>query len=709
MLKRLFLFIFFFSFPLQAEQSMEELCQALETAAYWDQKLHERFAVTYNHLLSTGIFTTHSARMSEAGSMGFGISSVPPYLNWNGRMQPFCHLECSVNYKVFRGIQDASIGQYGFGDYADRGANLKYAFFTPEDTLYAFPGLAIGVDDFMGSKKFTTYYIVGTQIWLDWGLECSFGWGAGTYTKGPSRGFFGGVNWLPLWECSNAWVRGICISAEYDPTNYKNDPHPGARNPKTPINVGAKYIYKEFAHLSASYVRGEELAVAGSFHCNWGALDGFIPKVRDSALYTAPIDREPLGCVRPQNVMIQNMNYALESQGFQLTKAWIQNGSDLWLRVINNCYRQECVARERLKYLLASLTPSNISTVVVIIESNALACQQYVFNRQRLLDSVEHRIGPYEFDLLTPRQEACACQPVCSDCIFQRRYDLWRGRLSPRFETFLGSSKGKFKYDVGLKLDLEGFLPCQWYYEFQISQTALSTLNNVGDFDFFYPSQLLNVATDYVRYRTEGAFTWDKIYLQKSWNFGRGFFGRASGGYFQVNYGGIAGEALWYPVNSLVALGVEGAVVKKRSYTGLGFQSKIRRFKGRDPLYVSVASLQQYFLSLYLDFPNLEIFSKISVGQFLARDKGVRLEGTRYFRNGLRITGWITYTNANDCLHGEKYYDKGVALEVPLDFFYRCSSRKVWNYGMAAWLRDAGYATTTGKTLFETLNRERRF
>ncbi|MCC5832166.1 MAG: YjbH domain-containing protein [Chlamydiales bacterium] len=689
---------------LPADQSLDELLRALEIAAYWDRKLEERFPSTFNHILSTGYFVTHSARMTEEGEMGIGMARAPPYLNINGRIQPFFFLEFTANYRIFRGCEDPSIGKYGFGDYADRGANFKAAIVTPEQSFYRLPGIAFGIDDFMGSKKFTNYFIVGTQVWPDWGFEISFGWGSGTYRNGPSKGFFGGFNLFPFIQC-NKWIKGLGVAAEIDPTNYSEDPHPKGRISHTPINFGAKYNFSNIFELSTSCIRGDAFAAAGSLHYNWGKSRGFIPKFGDPCIYSAPVDHHPLGCFRPPEVMVQSLSYALEDQGFQLTRAWV-DCSTLWLRLIVCRYRQEEVVRCRLQQILAALTPSNIQTVVVQIESNGLLCQQYVYEREFLLRYADHSLTQFEMEILSPREEASPCPPA--DLIFHRRCDLWRAHLSPRMENFFGSVKGKWKYDFGLKLKLEGFLPYNWFYEIQVSNTLFSNIRDLGDFDLFFPSQLPNVATDFIRYRQSHALSWDRLYLQKSWNFGCGYFGRLSGGYFQVNYAGIAAEALWYPAHSYIAIGLEGAIVKKRKYTGLGFQSEIRHFEGKRPVFSPCTTFQQYFLDFYMEFPDLRIFIKASLGQFLAGDKGVRLELTRYFENGIRLTGWITYTDAHDKIHERNYYDRGIAVEIPFDFFFKCSSRKIWSYGMAAWLRDAGYSISTGRELFETLNRERR-
>lgn len=699
----------FFSIKAQALMSWEDLSRSLDIANYIDQKENEWFLYPFNNTLSTGYFVTHSARMALEGELGFGCSYAHPYTNINGRIQPFSFLELGYNYRIFQNCPDPNFISRGFGNYADRGANFKVALVTPEQSFYRFPGVAFGIDDFLGSKKFTTYFIVGTQVFPDYGLEASFGWGAGRYTHGPSRGFFGAVNFLPFWNCNNQWIRTFSLSAEYDPTNYKNphtEPHPDGRKSNSPINFGAKYTVKNFLDISAGYIRGSEFSVAGSVKCNFAKMDGFFPKIRDPDFYMSPRDNEPLGCERPASVMVQQLSYALQTQGFLLTKAWV-DCSTLYIRVINQCYRQEHIVKMRLQKLLATLIPENVENVVVQTEFFGLPCQQYVFRAFALKRYLEHKISEYEFEIISQRGEVEIKPP--GEFLFNRSYTLFNCRPEPRWENFFGSSKGKYKYDLGVRLSMDGMLPKACLYEWQLSETLFSNIGDMGDFDVLFPSQLPCVATDYVRYRQSHALSWDKLYLQKNWNCTRGLFCRLAAGYFQINYAGVAGEALFYPADSLFAIGVESAVVKKRRYQGLGFQSKIRHLEGYTPVYSDYTVLLQYFLTLYVDIPEMRLFSRVSLGQFLARDKGIRVDICRYFNNGMRFYGWMTFTNAGDKIHGENYYDKGVALEIPLDFFYLKSCRKVWTHAAAAWLRDAGYATTTGHSLFEIINQERRW
>ncbi len=124
---------------------------------------------------------------------------------------------------------------------------------------------------------------------------------------------------------------------------------------------------------------------------------------------------EPLGFSRPEDVMIQSLSYSLGEQGFQLTEAWIEErlcDRCLWISVLNCRYRQEHIVRMRLQNILAALLPSNVDEVVVIIESYGLPCQQYVYSRELLLRYMTHCIGPYEFDILTPREEVSCPNPA---------------------------------------------------------------------------------------------------------------------------------------------------------------------------------------------------------------------------------------------------------------------------------------------------------
>ena len=124
---------------------------------------------------------------------------------------------------------------------------------------------------------------------------------------------------------------------------------------------------------------------------------------------------------------------------------------------------------------------------------------------------------------------------------------------------------------------------------------------------------------------------------------------------------GAATELLFYPVNSNWAVGLEFASVLKRHYHGIKFQNYTNQL--RSDGYVKVPFIGiQYFLDLYYDFKPLNMDLLVSAGQFLAKDKGARIDVGRYFKSGMRFSVWCTFTNGHDHVNGHTYFDKGFSL-----------------------------------------------
>ncbi len=132
----------------------------------------------------------------------------------------------------------------------------------------------------------------------------------------------------------------------------------------------------------------------------------------------------------------------------------------------------------------------------------------------------------------------------------------------------------------------------------------------------------------------------------------------------------------------------------KRRYHGLGFTNKIRRLHGHTPTFERFLGVQ-YFLDLHYTLKPWDVDLKVKIGQFLAKDRGVRFEMSRWFPSG------------HDHVNRTIYHDKGFAFSIPIDFFLRQSSRTYIGYAMSAWLRDVGASAETGRALYETIRLER--
>jgi hypothetical protein len=690
------------------QECMGPLFRDLELVKKIEEEISDQLPFVYNYSMMGGYFTMPSARMPKTGEFAIGAAIVRPYDIYGVNFQMLQRLEFSLNYRIYKGIVERNFGHEGFGDDAERIGNVKLGILTLQDGFPKLPEISIGVEDFIGTKRFNSKYVVATKQFLDWNLECTLGFG-----KGRIKGFFGGVAWSPFRHFKIPILKDISLLAEYDAIDYKKHlhEHPSGRTVKSRINGGIAFVGWDTFQFSLSSVRGNEIAASASVRYPIGTTSGLFPKVDDATPYKSPIDTEPLGIVRNERDFAQEIAYALSDQGLDLYSAFLGydkvGDKELYLKIVNNRYREERMVRERIQHVLAALTPSDVKTILVVVEADALPCQAYCFRNEDLQRWRMGMMSDFELETLAPMREAQASPSEYEAAkIFQRHKPIWTFTIRPRLLTFFGSTSGKFKYNVSAIASPEGYIFNQVYYKLQLSYSIKSSMQGLGSPDRANPSRELIVRTDSLKYLQQNSFSMDQAFLQRSWNLGRGWFYRFALGYFESAYGGGATEFLYYPVNSNWAIGMQFAAVLKRHYHGVKFSRTTLQLRG--DRYVKVPFIGiQYFLDFYYDFKPLNMDLLLSAGQFLAKDKGGRIDVGRYFKSGLRFSIWCTLTNGHDRVNGHTYFDKGFAFTIPLDIFLKQSSRNYVGYAMAAWLRDVGARAETGKKLYWTLEEER--
>ncbi len=684
------------------------LFRDLELIKKIDDEIHDELPFTYNYGMVGGYFNMPSARMPIQGDIAVGVAVVKPYDIYGVNFQMFQRLELCLNYRVYKGLVEHNFGKEGFGDDAERIGNVKLGILALQDGFPLLPEISIGVEDFIGTKRFNSKYIVATKQFLDWNLELTLGYG-----KGRMKGFFGVGAWSPFRHWSVPLLKDISFLAEYDAIDYKKHPHehPSGRKVNSRINGGIAFVGWNTFQFSLSSMRGTEVAASASLRYPIGTSTGIFPKINDAAMYRSPVDIEPLGVIRTERDFAQEIAYALSDQGLDLFIATIGYDDDgrkeLYLKVINNRYREERVVRERIQHVLAALTPSDIAMILVVVEADALPCQAYRFRNEDLWRWRNGLISDFELETVAPMREAIS-EPSEYDAarIFKRSKSIWTFTIRPRLLTLFGSTTGKFKYNISAVASPEGYVFDQIYYKLQVSYSIKSSMQGLGGPDRANPSRELIVRTDTLKYFHTNSFSMEQAFLQRGWNLGKGWYYRFAAGYFEPAYGGAATEFLYYPVNSNWAIGVQFASVLKRHYHGVDFRMNTLQLRGGKYVKVRYVGVQ-YFLEFYYDYKPLNIDILVSAGQFLAKDKGARVDVGRYFRSGMRFSIWCTFTNGHDRVNGHTYFDKGFAFSLPLDIFLKQSSRNYIGYAMAAWLRDVGARAETGKKLYWTLQEER--
>ena len=671
------------------EENIERLFRDLDLVAEVDKELNDHLPYLYNNAMVVGYWNMPSARMNKPGTMALGFGFVPPYRMYGANIQLYSHLEFVGNYRIFKGVTEANFGKEGFGDDADRGMSVKVGLLQPSDGLMQMPCFAVGLDDFHGSSRFHSFYIVMTKEWLAQHLEVTLGWG-----KGRIKGFFGGLAWTPL-----RGRHSLSFFMEYDAINYKKHPyeHASGRKVSSRINMGVAAEFFDAVQLKVGSLRGRKVEASVSAHYNFGTSLGFFPKTKNPPFFT-----EKVSARDGERALSKELSKVFCEQGFTLYQVFVTYDAKkrkiLWMKVLNLRYREERVVRERIQYLLAALIPRDIYQTTVVMEVNGVPVQEYRFQTGDLKRLQENQISLYEMATLAPLRDPSFPPSIYDGVeVYHAKKEPYTFTLRPRLLTFFGSTKGKFKYSLGLLSGVEGTLFDAVYYKLLLSYAIKSSFSDVGDRDRLNPSQLINVRSDMIRYFKTNSVSFEQAYLQKGWNLSKGWFGRAALGYFEPMYGGVAVEALYFPIWANWAIGFEFATVWKRTPRGLGLEQKIRKLHNVTPSFVPFVGLQG-FLDFYYDFRPLQTDIKVSVGQFLAKDKGVRLEVGKYFPSGFRFSAWYTWTSARDEVNGRNYHDKGISFLIPFDFFLHKSSRTYVGYAMSAWLRDVGARAATGKT-----------
>ncbi|MDF3636498.1 YjbH domain-containing protein, partial [Enterobacter cloacae] len=158
---------------------------------------------------------------------------------------------------------------------------------------------------------------------------------------------------------------------------------------------------------------------------------------------------------------------------------------------------------------------------------------------------------------------------------------------------------------------------------------------------------------------------------------GNGFYAQIYGGYLETMDGGVGAGAAWRPLDSDWALGVDAKYVKQRDWD--------------DMMRFTDYSVPTGFITTYWNPAKLNsVLMKLSVGQYLAKDKGATLDVAKRFDSGVTVGVWAALTNVSKEDYGEGGFSKGFYISIPLDLMTIGPNR---NRAVVSWTpltRDGG-------------------
>lgn len=688
------------------------------------------FRASSNDWGETGLLQTPSARMGEVGDFRLSASHVAPYTRLNFMFQPLDWLEggfryTSINNRIYgAGLSDQ--------DYKDKSIDFKVKL--AKESAYV-PELALGFRDFGGTGLFSSEYLVASKRYGDLDFSLGIGWGnmgssgniknplialsnrfrtrsGATSSTGGQTNFrnffrgpaalFGGVEWRTPWD-------PLTFKLEYDGNNYQHEPLSNRLEQRTPFNFGLEYRYSSALAFSAGIERGNKVMVGVTLLTNLAKLQS--PKVADTPL--------PRFTPEPPKAF---SDWATTASDIEARTEWsvqriAPQGEKLhvWITESLTVYREARV--ETIIALLHRDAPGFIKSFVLHYRERGLALHAQVVNRDEWINEHYKAMTPSEKRAISQRDyappldnsddrlpslptaassranvaanssatnsgvrlESIATmeKPKTTESQSMAPWEQKRERyifgLTPSTTQIIGGPDAFLLYQIGIQATLE--------YRFNESTWFNGALNwrivdNFKKFTYTAPSNLPRVRTFQREYATTERLTMPIFQLTHVGRFTDNQYYSVYGGALEPMFAGIGAEWLYRPSRSRIAFGIDVNHVRQRAFE--------QDFGLRD------YKVNTGHATLYWDTGWNGVRATVSVGQYLAGDRGLTLNVSKGFENGVVLGAYATKTNVSSREFGEGSFDKGIYVAIPFDAFLPKSSKFTATFNWSPLIRDGG-------------------
>ena len=563
------------------------------------------------------------------------------------------------------------------------------------------PGTAIGLRDFIGTGWYSSEYLVATKSIGTLELTGGLGFGrlAGRNNfKNPLAaidssfetrdanavgrgGTLGTINWFQGRASSFGGLtyrlgERTMLIAEYTPDLMTQEKR--YLSVKSPWNVAASYQVNNTLSLSAQYLHGSTASLTANF-----SLNPMRPP-HDAGRETAPVpfrarERDAPGVEQTDEATIRKV---FEVDGFEVLI--INQGTD-YIRVDleNNKYRSIAQALGRATSTLQRFTADNIKRAIIVFHKDGLQLSSYIVDLER--------VTPEQFGVQSdaPYITAEDVEKLGSTSLTEKRLSWGLGPYITHrlfnpdlpLSVELGAELSA-KYQVTPKLKLEG--------AFRKSVLTNFTENKrLGGSSAGVPV----VQSDWGYYDIEGQDGHiNHLSLDYVDNLAPAVFGRAHAGILEPFWTGVGGEALFMPLGSPIAFGVDFHHVRKRDYDML--------FDLRD--YETTTG----HVSAYLDAGGM-FDLEVNAGRYLAQDWGATTRISRQFSNGWEVGGYATLTDIPFNQFGEGSFDKGIYVMIPMDWLTGEPEQSKRYFEIRPITRDGGARLGSARKLYRQVKSAR--
>mgnify|MGYP001447010228 CR=1 FL=1 len=628
-----------------------------------------------NFFGSKGANYSPSARFNDEGTLSTNFSINDSFRRANILAQPYEWLEVSIFYADIPEMSySASLGQ----SYKDKGFNTKILL--KEETNFL-PQIALGFSDFVGTGLFSGEYLVFSKKASN--IDYSFGLGWGLYSngmqvdnpfkiisdsfRGRNEEFDSTIGELDF----NDYFSGDKASI-FGSIKYKNDRHEvtleinpveftGRNNGEVENTLSKFYLtysYNAFKQINPKIILGSD----GDLNFSIDFYQNFL-NVKSNDFK------------RPKKKV--GNNFADLVLSIQENKMYVQDISldeknRLVIGVRQNQYLDR---RESVSNVIKSLDYSNLDTFEEVVVNN------YSFGKKITSDVVS--LDNSDNVKFFKRKKNS------SKLIYQsnEKFPLSEYSLSPSLRTMIASREG-FLYR-GLYLDgyFKHFFSENVFFD---SKLTYSVSDNFDELFLepvtTFPNQ---VRSDIKKYLNDLG---DKISVER---FEMNYLDKKDNhhlllkaGIFELMFAGYGVEYLNINRHRNYGIGFEAFHVKKRDYSSDFNFLDYETFTGH--------------INFYHYFDPLELTTHLSIGQYLAGDKGATFDFSKRFRNGLKFGFYFSLTDVSFEEFGEGSFDKGVYFQLPLRNIYGSPST---DFTWSPLTKDPAKKLSYGNRLFGVVER----
>lgn len=636
-----------------------------------------------------GLLQTPTARMRQAGNFAFNYSNNNPYSYYNISLQPFERLEVAMRYVD---IADRLYGPNIAGDqsYKDKSLDVKLKLL---DESYWLPALAMGFRDPIGTGLFNGEYIVANKRFsnVDVSLGLGFGYlGARGGVNNPfglisdrfknrvvdraqfggkpttnswftgKGAFFGGIQWHTPYE-------PLSVKLEYDGNDYQNEPAGNSKfDVKSPVNIGLVW-QQDNIDVSLAYERGNQVSAGITLYSN---LANLVPaRSKPKFLSALSTQSKSLAATQQQKTLMDfNKATGLNAKSIYKTQA-------TWLVTIDN--HTGSYLRKKIERGIAVLNRDasiDVTEFFIDIYEQNEKIQSIKIDRKHWLAQQTQLLPP------SLQQDYVSVSAHNATSIIPRQYSY---SVIPSLSQNFGGPDG-YLYAVNLEASM--YVPL-WHNAWVDTAANLNILNNYSKWDYVARSELERVRTNFAAYATTSRLNMPLLQINQLYKATPSVYLLGYAGYLESMYAGVGGEIMYRPNQSSWAVSIDANHVKQREFD--------QHFGLRD------YKTNTGHINFYWDTNWHGIQVKAKAGQYLAGDKGLTLDLSRKFTNGLEMGAWATKTDVSSAQFGEGSFDKGIYFTVPFEAFAdnlaKSSAKFVWQ----PLIRDGGAMLKRSSTLWD--------